>query len=175
MRGPLLSGPIGSASALARLAALLQPPVVVLSSVWLAAELATETPVVLLVEPDAVKAARRAQRKAQEAGRRLLVVTAGEAVPLAAGSVGALVVEGLSEVEERAALDFLQSLAPVLGPAARLVALDNTKDPAIEARLAGLFLAAGLRHITQERPKEGALLTVADAPAAALIAARRRG
>jgi len=41
-----------------------------------------------------------------------------------------------------------------------LLALDATKSAAVEARLAGLFLAAALTGIAQERPREGALLTI---------------
>jgi hypothetical protein len=53
-----------------------------------------------------------------------------------------------------------------------LLALDATDDPAVEARLAGLFLGSALEHIVQERPREGVVLTVGTAPPAPVISAR---
>jgi hypothetical protein len=187
MRGPLLSGPIGSPATLERLGAILQPkaPAVVLSSVWLAAELATAMPALLLVEPEGHRDAKRAARKAKEAGRGaaaaapgapgLLAVVAGEQVPLRPGAVGALVVESLAELDEGAAGEYLLGLAEALAPDGFVVALDGTKDPAVEARVAGAFLAAGLRAVAQERPREGALLTFGRAPAPEVLAARLAG
>ncbi|MEO5769919.1 MAG: hypothetical protein ABIS92_16315, partial [Polyangia bacterium] len=54
----------------------------------------------------------------------------------------------------------------------RLMALDATDDPAVEARLAGVFLASALGHIVQDRPREGVVLTVGTAPPATVISAR---
>jgi hypothetical protein len=172
MRGPLFSGPIGSSVTLERLAQIARArgPVAVLSSAWLALQLAEAQagPVLLLIEADARSSGARARRKAE--GRSLLVVVAGDRVPLARASVGTLVVEGLGDVDEGASVDFLHGLAPVLAPDGALVALDNTKDPQLEARLAGELLAAGLTHLAQERPREGALLTIGRPPPALLLA-----
>jgi hypothetical protein len=55
-----------------------------------------------------------------------------------------------------------------------VVSLDATKSPALEARVSEIFLAASLAHITQIRPREGALLTTGTAPHAAVAAARVR-
>jgi hypothetical protein len=171
MRGPLLSGAVGSPAALARLCQILRakPPAVVLSSLWLARELAEEIPVVAVLEREVAKAARRALKKAQAAGHRLAAVVAGEALPLAPGRAGALVVESLLEIEDAEAVDFLLGLAATLRPDGVVVALDRTKDPVAEARAAGTFLAAGLTHIAQERPREGALLTLGCAPRPAVL------
>jgi len=173
MRGPLLSGAVGSPAALGRLCQVLRakPPAVVLSSLWVAAELAAEIPVVALVEREVQKAARRTLRKAQGAGHRLTMVVAGEALPLSPGHAGALVVESLLELAPADAVEYLQALAPALRPEGVVVALDRTKDAAEEARVAGAFLAAGLARIAQERPREGALLTLGFAPRPALLAA----
>lgn len=172
MRGPLFSGPIGSSVTLERLAQIARArgPVAVLSSPWLALQLARAQvgPVLLLIEADTRSAGLRALRKAE--GSPLLVVLAGDRVPLARASLGTLVVEGLGDVDEGASVEFLRGLAPVLGPEGALVALDNTKDPHLEARLAGELLAAGLAHIAQERPREGALLTIGRPPPALLLA-----
>jgi hypothetical protein len=177
MRGPLLSGAIGSPAALTRLAQILRarPPTVVLSSLWLASALAAELPVLVLVEGELRKAARRAGRKAAEAGRRFGAVLAGEALPVGEGQVGSLVVEDLLEVDEGDAAPYLMSLTASLRPDGVLLALDRTKDPAAEARVAGAFLAAGLVRIAQERPREGALLTVGQAPHPVVRAALAAG
>jgi hypothetical protein len=166
MRGPLLSGAIGSPAALERLCQILraQPPAVVLSSLWLATELSSELPVLVMAEKDAAKAARRAARKAAQTSRRLQSVLAAEAVPLARGTVGALVLENLAEIGEGETVPFLLGLVPALRPDGVIVALDRVKDPVTEARLAGAFLAGGLMSIAQERPREGALFTIARAP-----------
>jgi hypothetical protein len=173
MRGPLLSGAVGSPAALARLCQVLRarPPAVVLSALWLASELASEIPVVAVVERDVAKAARRALRRAAASGHKLSTVIAGEALPLARGQAGALVVEDLLEIEPADAVEYLHALATALRPEGVIVALDRTKDPAGEARVAGCFLGAGLTRIAQERPREGALLTLGGAPAPAALAA----
>jgi hypothetical protein len=170
----LFSGAIGSRATLERVGQIVRarPPAVVLSSPWLAAELATATPVMLLVEPDAVLAARRALRRAGRAGLPLLGVVAGERVPIGAGRVGAFVIEGLADTDEGEARGFLLGLAPSLKPDGIIVTLDNTKAPLVEARVAGDLLAAGLVDIAQERPREGALVSVARCPATAILAAR---
>ncbi len=175
MRSPLFSGPIGHAVTLSRLLELARArePVAVFSSVWLAAALCEHIPVLLLVEPDAQAAARKAVNKAGAAGRRLTAVLAGEQVPIAQGSVGTVVVEGLTEVEAADLPRFVRGLAGTLAPDGRVLALDNARDADAEARVAGAFLAEGFRNITQERPREGAVITAGRAPFAGVLAARQ--
>src|SRR5204863_9762788 len=116
MRGPLLSGAVGSPAALARLCQVLRakPPAVVLSSLWLAAELCAELPIVAVVEREVTKAARRTVRKAQGTGRRLTAVLAGEALPLLPGRAGAPGVERLLGLEPGHAAADPPGLAPAL-------------------------------------------------------------
>jgi len=175
MRGPLLSGPLGSAATLDRVCRLLQEhqPVVVLSALWLAETLAGSFPVLALVEEDKRSAALRAVRRASRSANRLLVVSAGEDVPLGRGVVGAILVENLMDVEDQAAAeDLLVGLLPALRPDGVVASLDATKHQETEARLAALFLAAALTGISQVRPREGALLTIGSAPAQAVTAVR---
>lgn len=175
MRGPLFSGPIGHAATLSRLLDLARAaePVSVFSSVWLAAALSEHIPVLLLVEPDQRSAARKAVQKAGVAGRRLTVVVAGEQVPIADGSMGTVVVEGLTEVEPPDLPRFLRGLARTLAPQGRVLALDNARDGESESRVAGAFLAEGFRGIAQERPREGAVITLGHAPLPGVLQARQ--
>ena len=145
-----------------------KPPTVVLSSLWLGAAAAAEVPVLALLEPEVLKPARRALRKAGQSGQRLSVVLAGEALPLQRGRAGSIVIENLMEIDAAETVGYLGRLLAALRPDGVIVALDRTKDPALEARLAGAFLAAGLTGIAQERPREGALLTVGGAPSIAV-------
>jgi hypothetical protein len=175
MRGPLLSGPLGSAPTLDRVCRLLHEhqPIVVLSALWLAEALAGSFPVLALVEEDKGPAALRAVRRAGKSAHPLLVVSAGEDVPLRRGSVGAILIENLMDVEEQAAAeDLLVGLLPALRPDGLVASLDATKHQETEARLAALFLAAALTGITQARPREGALLTIGSAPPPAVTAVR---
>lgn len=177
MRGPLLSGTLGSQATLARVCNLVQErsPVVVLSTLWLAETLATEMPILALVEEEKRGAAVRSQRKARKAGLPLTIVMAASELPLAPASVGAVLVDSLIEIEEpNAAADLLLGVLPTLQPGGIVVSLDATKSPDLESRVAGIFLAASLAHIEQVRPRDGALLTVAQAPHAAVTAARLR-
>ena len=167
MRGPLFSGALGSAATLARVCALLhgRQPMVVLSALWLAEALAANLPVLALVEEDKRPAALRAVKRASRSASSLLVVSAGEDVPLRPGVVGAILIENLMDIEDRAAAeDLLVGLLPALRPDGVVVSLDATKHQKTEARLAALFLAAALTNITQARPREGALLTIGSAP-----------
>jgi hypothetical protein len=116
--------------------------------------------------------AKRALRRAAKAGRALAVAVAGETLPLAAGAAGALVVEGLADTAKEDACTFMLGLGRVLAPEGLVIGLDGTREAAAEARVAGVFLGAGLRGVSQERPKEGALLTVARAPLPEVLAAR---
>ena len=175
MRGSLLSGALGSSATLDRVCRLLQghQPTVVLSALWLAEALASSFPVLALVEEDKRPAALRAVRRASKSAHPLLVVSAGEDVPLGRGMVGTILIENLMDVEDRAAAeDLLVGLLPALRPDGVVVSLDATKHQETEARLTALFLAAALTGITQVRPREGALLTIGSAPALTVTAIR---
>jgi hypothetical protein len=177
MRGPLLSGVLGSPATLARVCDLVRPhtPVVVLSALWLAETLACEIPVLALVEVEKRNAAQRARRRAHKLGCPLAVVAAAAEVPLAQNSVGAVVVDSLVDIEDQgAACDLLVGLLPALKPDGIVVSLDATKSPELEARVSEIFLAANLVRIAQFRPREGALVTVAFAPHPAIRAVRVR-
>lgn len=177
MRGPLLSGALGSPATLGRVCNIVRDhsPVVVLSALWLAEVLASEFDVLALVEVEKRAAALRAKRRANKLGHRLDVVVAASDVPLASGSVGAILVDSLVDIEEEPeARDLMVVLLPALKPNGVILSLDPTKSPALEARVSGIFLAASLAHITQLRPREGALLTTGCAPHAAVTAARIR-
>lgn len=175
MRGPLLSGALGSPATLGRVCGFVREraPAVVLSALWLAETLAEEIPILALVEEDKRGAAQRAQRRARKLGHSLSVVVAASEVPLANRSVGAVLVDSLVDIEEEsAASELIVGLLPALKPDAVVISLDATKSPALEARVAGVFLAASLARITQLRPREGALVTAGFAPHAAITAAR---
>jgi len=175
MRGPLLSGALGSPATLGRVCAFLaeRSPVVVLSALWLAETLAAEMSVLALVEEEKRGAAARAQRRARKQGHPLAVMVAGSEVPLGRGTVAAVLVDSLVDIEEEsAAADLLLGLLPALRPDGVVLSLDATKSPALEARVAEIFLAAGLARITQVRPRDGALVTAGFAPHPAVVAAR---
>jgi hypothetical protein len=177
MRGPLLSGALGSPATLGRVCSLVRDhsPVVVLSTLWLAETLAAEFPILALVEEEKRGSAVRAQRKARKQGLPLSVMVAASEVPLAKNAVGAILLDSLVDIEEEgAASDLLLGLLPALKPGGIVVSLDATRSPALEARVAGIFLAASLAHITQLRPREGALLTAGHAPHPSITAARMR-
>ncbi len=174
MRGPLLSGPLGSAASLDAIARWVAGagPVVVLGPVWLAEALANATPVLFLDEPDDRRVLARARRRAVKAGRRLTLGLAGAEVPVRPASVGALVVENVAGLSDEEAASWLASLVPCLRPGGRLIAVDATGSPAAAARVAGVFLSAVLVELIQEWPRDGVVLTVGAAPASAVVAAR---
>jgi len=147
-------------------------PVVVIGPIWLAETLSAEVPTLLLVEPEERRRAQRVAKRAAAAGRRLTVVVAGVDLPLAPGSIGALLIEGASALESEAIARWMTALIPALRPGGRLLAFDATDNPELESRLTGLFLAAALRDLVQERPRDGVLLTVGVAPEAAITATR---
>jgi hypothetical protein len=173
MRGPLLSGPLGSASALAALARWTAGvgPVVVLGPTWLAEALAAASPVLYLDEPDDRRVLVRARRRADKASRPLLIGVAGADVPLARGTLGALVVENVAGLATDEAARWVAALVPCLRPGGRLIAADATASPAAAARVAGVFLSAALIELTQEWPRDGVLLTAGVAPAAPVMRA----
>lgn len=168
MRGPLLSGPIGSRATLQRLVELLgaAQPRLVVSNLWLAEALAAQQPVLALVEPDERRRALRAVRRLGSA--RLVVALAAEDLPLRAGGLGAIVLTELLAVEAEDAAALVATLGRALAPDGVLCALDAPAGPAEEARLAAAFLAGGLRRIGQERPRDGAVITLGTAPAPAV-------
>jgi len=174
VRGPLFSGPLGGGAVLEALVRRLRGAgtVVVIGPLWLGETLAAELPTVLLVEPEERPRARRTVRRARAAGRRLTVLLAGVELPLAPGSVDALLIESVSTLAAPEAAEWLATLVPVLRPGGCLIAADATEDPATEARLAALWLSAALTHIKQERPRSGVVLTSGLAPAAELIRTR---
>jgi hypothetical protein len=174
MRGPLLSGPLGSAASLDALARWLagKGPVVVLGPVWLAEALAGATPVLFLDEPDDRRVLVRARKRAQKASRPLTLGIAGAEVPVRPASVGALVVENVAGLADQEASQWLASLVPCLRPGGRLVAVDATASHAAAARVAGVFLSASLVELIQEWPRDGVVLTVGAAPSPAVVAAR---
>jgi len=174
MRGPLLSGPLGSASSLAAVVRWIDGmgPVVVLGPVWLAELLATTAPVLLLDEPDDRRVLARARRRAQKASRPLTLGVAGAELPLRRASLGALVVENAAGLSAEEAARWVSALVPCLRPGGRLVAVDATGSPAAAARVAGVFLSAALIELTQEWPRDGVVLTVGTAPGAIVMDAR---
>src|SRR5215471_8074734 len=98
MRGPLLSGPLGSAvalDALVRTVAAFEP-LVVLAPLWLGGKLASTARVVMLVEPHERVRANRARRRARKAGHALDFAVAADALPVRRASVGAMVVESVA-------------------------------------------------------------------------------
>jgi hypothetical protein len=174
MRGPLLSGPLGSAASLAALGRWLDGtgPVVVLGPVWLAETLAASMRVLFLDEPDDRRVLVRARRRAEKASRPLVIGIAGADVPLRRASLSALVIENAAGLPADEASRWVAALVPCLRPGGRLVAIDATGSTAAAARVAGVFLSAALIDLTQEWPRDGVVLTVGAAPAAAVVDAR---
>ena len=174
MRGPLLSGALGSAAALEALLRWVRKdqPAVVLGPLWLGETLAAELPILMLVATDDHAAVRRARRRAQRAGRPLEIAVGGGELPLGASSVATIVAENVAGLDAAAAAGWIASLAACLRPGGRLVAADATGSSSAMARVAGTFLGAALTGITQEQPRDGVLLTVGEAPDARIQAAR---
>jgi hypothetical protein len=193
MRGPLLSGPLGSQPALEALlrwsfgqqtpspgavagdpvlATPASAPIVVLGPAWLGSAMARGGRTLLLVESDVRPQAVRALRRARKESQPLDVALAAAELPFRRGSLSALVVENVAGLADAEAERWIAALAPLLRPGGRLIAADATSSDAAAARVAGAFLAAALLDIVQEWPREGAVLTVGVAPAAAVTAAR---
>jgi hypothetical protein len=190
MRGPLLSGPLGSQPTLEALlrwtqipsdartevgsaaAAPAVAPVVVLGPPWLGAALARGGRTLLLVESELRPQALRTYRRAKKESRPLDVALAAAELPFGRGTLSALVVENVAGLPPAEGERWIASLTPLLRPGGRLIAADATSSDAAAARVAGAFLAAALLEIVQEWPREGAVLTVGIAPAASVTAAR---
>jgi hypothetical protein len=169
MRGPLLSGAVGSAVTLRRLCEIVRgmAPTVVVRSPWLGLTLAAELSVVAFVPAEARGAARRRRRRKTD-GPPSLFALAGTAVPIAGAAAGSLVATDLATIEPTALVGFLLETAELVRPGGLLVGLDRAKDPATEARLAGALLTAGFQGIVQDRPRDGALITRGHPPPAAV-------
>ena len=195
MRGPLLSGPLGSQPTLEALlrwtqtstpaaaqastdvstaanAVLPRAPVVVLGPPWLGAAIAQGGQTLLLVESELRPQASRTHRRAKKESRPLDVALAAAELPFRRGTLSALVVENVAGLPPAEGERWIAALMPLLQPGGRLIAADATSSDAAAARVAGAFLAAALLDIVQEWPREGAVLTVGIAPAAAVTAAR---
>jgi hypothetical protein len=188
MRGPLLSGPLGSQPTLEALLRLTQipgtevltsaakgtdgAPVVVLGPPWLGAAMARGGRTLLLVERELRPQALRVHRRARKESQPLDVALAAAELPFGRGTLSALVVENVAGLPPAEGERWIAALMPLLRPGGRLIAADATSSDAAAARVAGSFLAAALLQIVQEWPREGAVLTVGVAPAAAITAAR---
>jgi hypothetical protein len=174
MRGPLLSGPLGSAASLAALARWVDGagPVVVLGPGWLAEALAEKARVLFLDDPADRRVIVRARRRAQKGGRAIDFAIAGADLPLRRASLGALVVENVAGLSIEEAQSWVAALVPCLRPGGRLVAADATASTSAAARVSGVFLSAALIEITQEEPREGVVVTAGTAPAAIVTGAR---
>jgi hypothetical protein len=174
VRGPLLSGAIGSTASLQAIVRWAEGPgpVVVLGPLWLGETLAAALKVVMLVEADDRASVRRARRRAAKARHALEIALAGAELPVRPRSVGALVVENVAGLDGAAAGKWLTALVPALRPGGRLIAVDGTASTDAMARVAGVFLASSLIGLVQERPRDGVVLTVGVAPSDAVLAAR---
>jgi hypothetical protein len=174
MRGPLLSGPIGSAAALAALGRWTAglAPIVVLGPPWLGLAAAREGNALVLVEPPVRPLALRTLRRARKDERPFAAALGGGELPIRRASLPAIVVENAAGLPADDVGRWLAALVPCLRPGGRLIALDGTTSTAAAARVAGAFLSVALTGIVQEWPREGAVLTVGIAPAASITAAR---
>src|SRR6185436_5675285 len=114
MRGPLLSGPLGSAASLDALARWIDglAPVIVLGPVWLAEALAAKTRVLFLDEPEDRRVLVRARRRATKAGKPLDIGIAGADLPLRPASLGAIVVENVAGLATDEAQQWIADLVP---------------------------------------------------------------
>jgi hypothetical protein len=174
MRGPLLSGALGSQPTLEALLRWTadRAPVVVLGPPWLGDAVAQGGRTLVLVEPPVRPQALRIRKRAQKEGRPLDVTLAAAELPLRRSTLSALVVENVTGLPAEDAVRWIAALVPCLRPGGRLIAADATSSDAAAARVAGAFLSAALLEIVQEWPRDGALLTVGVAPAAPTVAAR---
>jgi hypothetical protein len=155
-------------------------------ALWLAAALAEEFPVIAVVgtpdrsdptvREDDRKAGRKAVRKASSRKSApqpgsLTVVLADEELPLGAGAAGAVVLaEMLPETPEVEAAELARVL-PLVRAGGIVLRAEDTRKPETEAQLARSFLTLGITHITQDRPRDGALLTWGRTPHPAVLAA----
>ena len=103
VKGPLLSGALGSAPTLAAVLRWTEgrAPVVVIGPPWLGDAVATAGRALVLVEPEARPIALRARRRAHKQQRALDVALAGAELPLGRGALPALVVENVGGLPGR--------------------------------------------------------------------------
>jgi hypothetical protein len=174
MRGPLLSGPLGSQPSLEALLRWTQghSPVVVLGPPWLGAAVSRGGTALVLVEGGVRPQALRTRRRARKENRPLDIALAAADLPFRRGSLSALVIENVAGLPAPEAQRWIGALTPSLRPGGRLIAADATSSDEAAARIAGAFLSAALQQIVQEWPRDGAVLTVGVAPPAAVVAAR---
>ena len=174
VKGPLLSGALGSAPTLAAVLRWTEgrAPVVVIGPPWLGDAVATSGRVLVLVEPETRPIAMRVRRRAHKQQRALDVALAAAELPLGRGVLPALVVENVGGLRDDEATRWLAALVPCLRPGGRLIAADATSSKGAAARVAGAFLSAALTEIIQEWPRDGALLTIGVAPTSSVIDAR---
>jgi hypothetical protein len=174
MRGPLLSGPLGSAPALAALTRWTadRAPVVVLGPPWLGNAVAAGGRTLVVVEASTRPIALRALRRARKEQRPLGVAIAAGELPLRRGSLSAIVVENVAGLPEGDATRWLEALVPCLQPGGRLIAADATTSTGAAARVSGCFLSVSLTNIVQEWPREGALLTIGGCPPPSVVSSR---
>src|SRR2546430_27262 len=126
MRGPLLSGPLGSPAALAALVRSTagRAPVLVLGPPWLADAVASGGRTLLFVEREARPLALRVRRRARREGRTLDIAVAGAELPLKRGAFTAIVVENVAGLAGEEALAWMSALVPCLAPGGVLIAAD---------------------------------------------------
>jgi len=174
MRGPLLSGPLGSQPSLEALLRWTQGhgPVVVLGPAWLGAALSRGGTSLVLIEGEGRPQAMRARRRARKENSPMDVALAAADLPFRRGALSALVIENVAGLPAAEAQRWIGALTPSLRPGGRIIAADATSSDEAAARVAGAFLSAALQDIVQEWPRDGAVLTVGVAPPAAVVAAR---
>jgi len=174
VKGPLLSGALGSAPTLAAVLRWTEgrAPVVVLGPPWLGDAIATTGRTLVLVEPEARPIAVRARKRALKQNRALDVALAAAELPLGRSVLPAMVVENVGGLQPDEAARWMAALVPCLRPGGRLIAADATSSTAAAARVAGAFLSVALTDIVQEWPRDGALLTIGVAPTSSVIEAR---
>jgi hypothetical protein len=125
-------------------------------------------PVVLMIEREERSRAVRALRRARRTGLRLSVAMGRDELPLSRGKLPALIIEGAADLQPAESRAWVEALVPALMPRGKLIALDQTDDPTLEAQVSASFMAGALIGIEQERPREDIVLTVGVAPAAAV-------
>ena len=174
VKGPLLSGALGSAPTLAAVLRWTEgrTPVVVLGPPWLGDAIASAGRALVLVEAETRPIALRARRRALKQNRALDVALAGAHLPLGRSVLPALVVENVGGLQPDEAARWLAALVPSLRPGGRLIAADATSSTGAAGRVAGAFLSVALTEIVQEWPRDGALLTIGVAPTSSVIEAR---
>jgi hypothetical protein len=102
--------------------------------------------------------------KLQAAGEASLLLAAPDLGATAAGSFGAVMVENLAARAPTEVTALLLRLAEAIRPGGKVLALDRTKDLALQAQVATTFLAAGFGDLRQSRPRGGALITAGVVP-----------